>query len=159
MNTEAKSDTRWGEFKGDIYPVRIMLFLGNRKEMGESIAEALGKGNGGELDATQKEFVGSARAYLNSEVSALSGECSCLEARNGAKLWIVRVDDFDGSVDGVATLSHECLHAAVSALECCGVSENSPHECLCYLHEAIFKKFLMCASAHIGLLRKHPPKR
>ena len=159
MNTEAKSDTRWGEFMGDIYPARIMLFLGNRKEMGESIAEALGTGNGGELDATQKEFVESARTYLNSEAAALSGEFSCLEARNGAKLWIVRVDDFDGSVDGVATLSHECLHAALSALDCYGVSENSPYECLCYLHEAIFKKFLVCASAHIGLLRKQPPTR
>ena len=159
MNTETKSDTRWCEFMGDIYPARIMLFLGSRKEMGKSIADALRNGKGGELDATQKEFVGSARAYLNSEVSALTGECNCLEARNGDMLWIVRVDDFDGSVDGVATLSHECLHAALSVLDCCGVSENPPYECLCYLHGAIFKKFLTCASAHIGLLRKNPPKK
>lgn len=155
MGNSSRSDTRWSEFFCNTFSARIMLFVGDRKEMIASVAGAFGELKSLMGDEMTKEFVKKIRLYCGSKISGADGECISVTASSGAKLWIVRVDDFDGSVDGVATLSHECLHAALSVLDCCGVSENPPFECLCYLHGAIFKKFLIGASAHIGLLRKH----
>ena len=159
MRAKSKADTRWSEFVGDVYPVRIMLFIGSRKEMVESIGDAFAKYKGTESKETRKEFVENIRSQFGSQESTLAGECGSVVASNGLKLWIVRLAKFDRSVGSMVILSHECLHAALSVLDFCGVSENPPFEGLCYTHEAIFKTFLLCAMSHIGGLEKQTAKQ
>ena len=159
MNNSLKSDTRWTEFFCDIFGAQIMFFVGDKKDLLSSAADALARLEHPMAEALQKEFVKKLKLGYASQLSGIDGECSSLTASSGEKLWIVWIADFNGSVDRITTLSHECLHAALSVLDCCGVSENPPFECLCYLHQAICKKFLAGASAHIGILRKDPPAK
>lgn len=159
MSIKSKSDTRWDEFLGDIYPVKVMFFIGSRKEMVESFAEALARSTGKEFETTRKEFVEKVRSQFSTEISGVTGECICVTASSGTNVWIVRVRNFVGSIDDMVTLSHECLHAALSVLGFCGVSENPPFEVLCYTHEAIFKKFLVRALSRKGLLKDPPSKK
>ena len=88
---------------------------------------------------------------LNTEID---GEYMSISTENVPRLWIVRIDSFSGSIDDTVKLDHECLHTALSILGFCGVSENPPFEALCYLHEAIFRKFMMDAFGCIGMLKR-----
>lgn len=156
MRAKSMLDTRWCAFIGDIYPVKVMFFIGSRKEMSESIAEALTGTESARFQAQKKEIIEKVRSEYSVELPSLEGECICVTASRGARLWIVRVREFDGTIECAALLSHECLHAAISVLDFLGVSEAPPFEVLCYTHEAIFKRFLRSASAHIGILKKYP---
>lgn len=158
MSAKSKPDTRWGVFFSAIYPVSVMFFIGERKEMAETIADAMSGPDcpDGEL---RKEFIEKVRSQYGVKESGVAGECICVAASNGVRLWIVRINKFRGSISEMGMLSHECLHVALSVLDFCGVVECPPCEALCYAHQAMFEKFLTCASAHIGLLRPSPAKK
>ena len=160
-NTEKKeraNGSRWDVFDNGVYPVNVLLFIGSRADMRLSIMEGLSilprKISGSDAGA----FALKLRQMFAYDNKSINGECIRLEIDSGANLWIVRMDDFRGYVEDAVMLSHECLHAALSVLGFCGVSEDPPFEALCYLHEAIFKRFMMFAYGRIGMLYHGKPE-
>lgn len=154
MSEIVKSGSLWFDFQNGIYPVRILFFIGNRESMCESSMDGLTGLSNPMSKQMSEEASGKMKRCFGTSSSGISGECLSIESENVPRFWIVRMDSFDGSVDDTVMLSHECLHAALSILGYCGISENPPFEALCYLHEAIFKKFMMDAFGCVGLLKR-----
>lgn len=150
-------DANWYLFQSDVYRATVFLFLGTREDMCRTAADAL---CGEKLKLKIEDAKCIAKRLDESfgkSVEGMNGECLSLRDESGTRIWIVRLDDFDASVDSTVVLSHECLHAALSILGECGVSENPPFEALCYMHEAIFHRFMLDAFGHVGML-KHQEK-
>lgn len=157
MNDEKnvkKVNRAWFDFSNGVYPVRVMLFIGKREAMCESAMDGLTGLSDPMAKENAEEAAAKIRRCFGTSILGINGECLSVETDNVPRMWIVRMDSFSGSVDDTVMLSHECLHAALSILGCCGVSENPPFEALCYLHEAIFKKFMMDAFGCVGLLKR-----
>ena len=154
MREMVKSGSSWFDFQNGVYPVRILFFIGNRESMCESSMDGLTSLSNPMSKQMAEEASGKMKRCFGTSSPETSGECLSIESDNVPRFWIVRLDSFDGSVDDTVMLSHECLHAALSMLGHCGISENPPFEALCYLHEAIFKKFMMDAFGRVGLLKR-----
>lgn len=150
---------RWCSYQNGVYPVRILFFVGNRTGMCETILDGLSVLDDKLSGADAGAFALKVRQMFGAERRRINGESLRIEIDNGLNLWIVRVDSFRGYVEDTALLSHECLHAALSVLGYCGVSEEPPFEALCYLHEAIFKKFMMFAFGRVGMLHYGDPAK
>lgn len=147
--------SNWKKLRLDVFPVSVFMFIGNRKDMLDSVEDAF-KAGPEPMDAdVAEDWANSFRRSFSVEYGGINGECLSAKNRYGAKMWIVRVDEFSASIDDTAMLSHECLHAALSMLGYLGVSENPPFETLCYLHEAIYKCFLRFSFERKGRLRCH----
>ena len=154
MSKIVKSGSPWFDFRNGVFPVRVLFFIGNRESMCESSMEGLTSLSNPMSKRIAEEASEKMKRCFDTSSPRISGECLSIESDNVPRFWIVRMDSFDGSVDDTVMLSHECLHAALSILGYCGISENTPFEVLCYLHEAIFKKFMMDAFGCVGLLKR-----
>lgn len=148
----------WCSFSNGVYPVRILFFVGSRTSMCRDILDGLSMLDDKLSGEDAGAFALKVRQMFGTERRSINGESLRIEIDNGLNLWIVRVDRFRGYVEDTALLSHECLHAALSVLGYCGVSEDPPFEALCYLHEAIFKKFMMFAFGRVGMLHYGNPE-
>lgn len=154
-NAEMKN---WCSFENCIYPVRVLIFMGNRKRMCENVHFAMVDKNVFS-DPMKMDFAANfAKQWcmeFGEEDNSVHSEClSVFSEKNGQRMWIIRIGSFDGSIDDTALVSHECLHAAIGIMEYCGVNEKHPFEALCYLHEAIFKKAIEFMFGRVGMLRK-----
>lgn len=144
----------WDTFMTDVFQTKIAFFIGSRDSMCKMACEWIG--SFGEHNVSKDEtakFSENLRAHFGREDRLVNGECLRVDIDNGNSMWIVRLNSFCGSVYDAALLSHECLHAALSILGYLGVDENHPHEVLCYLHEAIFMRFMKYGFEKIGMLR------
>lgn len=142
----------WFEFSNGVFPFPVFMFIGSREDMIRTascgftgcqnpIKECDASSLRSEMDRLFKE-----------QPNTAPGECISLETEGGVKVFVVRVSKFKGSAESTAILAHECLHAALDVLGHSGVSENAPNETLCYLHEAIFRKFVKDAFEWAGLM-------
>lgn len=150
----------WFFVNNDVYPVKVFMFIGNRQQMFDT---AVGGMRGCFRDPhamlNAELFADKMRNSFCREAIGIDGECLSVEIDSGERIWIVRMNAFDGSVCDTVMLSHECLHAALSVMNHLGISENQPYEALCYLHESILKKFMMDAFGRIGMLREDPNEK
>lgn len=142
----------WYLFRTNVYDARIYMCVGDRTLMCNTAYAALAYGDDPLTKSEAEDFADRICTNFRNNRAGIDGECISVHNDNGRQIWIVRMDDFAGSVEHTVILSHECLHAALSIHGMCGVSENPPFEALCYLHEAIFKKFMMFCFGRIGKL-------
>lgn len=133
---------RWFSYEANVYRARVLMFVGSRKEMCDSIYDFMVGKEFGMKPEDAKSFASVAKEHFGNERDEFDGECLSISCGELGKIWIVRMDDFEQTIDRIVVLSHECLHAALSILGDCGISENPPFEALCYLHESIFMKLL-----------------
>lgn len=151
----------WYVKRLDVFPSDVLLCFGDREAMCRTAYDAFvddGKGYGYPAERA-KAYASELREHFGKSRGEIDGECLSVTDGNGSnRIWIVRMDGFEGTVDDVTTLSHECLHTALSILGTHGVNENPPFEALCYLHEAIYKAFLKTAYGRLGLLLDKPPE-
>ena len=131
----------WSQWETDVYHAKVMLFVGDRDRMCETAFDGLTMAPSPMSAEMAKDFASRLKDTFGKPISSVCGECLSVVNDAGDRLWVVRLDEFKGSVEDIVVLSHECLHAAISILGHCGVQEDPPFEALCYLHEAIFKKF------------------
>lgn len=157
MQTESKPQRKWFFFDPVVFPRKILLFIGSREEMcrtaNESLSTLDGHFTGNEAATIAKNLN---ENYPKSE-DEIDGEGISVKSGKHERVYIVRVESFRGTVDDSTSLSHECLHIAMAILDLCGVRETPPYECLCYLHQAMFKKFSIDAFGSCGMLRKDEP--
>lgn len=145
---KAKNDVHgksWAQWSTDIYHARVMLFIGGREKMCDTAFDGLVGVDDPMSVENAKDFAFRLNDAFGKPMSGICGECLSVINDDGDRLWVIRLDEFKGAVEDIVVLSHECLHAAISILGHCGVQEDSPFEALCYLHEAIFKKFIIDA--------------
>ena len=135
---ETKLRHRWFFFDPVVFPRKILLFIGSREDMCFTAQAGLNQ------------------SYAKSDYE-IDGEGISVKSGKHERVYIVRVESFRGTVDDSTSLSHECLHIAMAILDLCGVRETPPYECLCYLHQAMFKKFSIDAFGSCGMLRKDEP--
>lgn len=158
MSSECETNPRqrWFFLDPVVFPCKILLFIGSREEMRETahsaISDIAGSFTGTEAYLIAKNLN---ERYAKSD-DEIDGEGISVNS-DGTRVYIVRVESFRGTVDDSTLLSHECLHIAMAILDMCGVRETPPYECLCYLHQAIFKKFSIDAFGSCGMLRKDDP--
>lgn len=148
----------WHLLRTNVYNSRVYMCVGNRRKMCETIYDAFVAGDDPMEVSDAGDFAGRFCDRFGNERVGVNGECLSVCNDIGMQVWVVRMDEFAGSVDNTVVLSHECLHAALSILGTCGVSENPPFEALCYLHEAIFNNFMLFCFGRIGQLRYGPMK-
>lgn len=154
---ETKPRHRWFFFDPVVFPRKILLFIGSREEMCETAYSALSE-MAGIFTGTEAALIAKNlnESYAKSD-DEIDGEGISVKSGKGTRVYIVRVESFRGTVDDSTSLSHECLHIAMAILDLCGVRETPPYECLCYLHQAMFKKFSMDAFGSCGMLRRDEP--
>lgn len=155
--TEPKPQRRWFFFDPVVFPRKILLFIGSREEMCRTAHLALSEMDGN-FTGTEAALIAKNlnQSYAKSD-DETDGEGISVKSGKGTRVYIVRVESFRGTVDDSTSLSHECLHIALAIMDLCGVREGPPYECLCYLHQAIFKKFSIDAFGSCGMLRKDEP--
>ena len=158
MSSERKTKPRyrWFFFAPVIFHRKILLFIGSREDMCLTAQNGifdLKKFTVNEVQAIAKNLN---ESYANSD-DEIDGEGISVKSGKNERVYIVRVESFRGTIDDSATLSHECLHIAMAILDLCGVRETPPYECLCYLHQAMFKKFSIDAFGSCGMLRNDEP--
>lgn len=161
MTTESepnhqKPQRRWFFFDPVVFPRKILLFIGSREDMCFTAQEGitdLKQFTGNEVATIAKNLY---QNYAKSD-DEIDGEGISVKSGKHERIYIVRVESFRGTVDNSTSLSHECLHIAMAILDLCGVRETPPYECLCYLHQAMFKKFSIDAFGSCGMLRKDEP--
>ena len=154
--SEPKPSHRWFFFDPVVFPRKILLFIGSREDMcltAQAGIADLKQFTGNEVATIAKNLNNS---YANSD-DEIDGEGISVKSGKHERIYIVRVESFRGTVDDSTSLSHECLHIAMAILDLCGVRETPPYECLCYLHQAMFKKFSIDAFGSCGMLRKDEP--
>ena len=153
---EINGKENWFEFQNGVFPANVLFFIGTRQEMCFTASLGLGECKDMFSKENARKFVDEIEKSFGREVRGISGECVSCDIDSGMRIWIVRLDRFDGQIDDAGMLSHECLHAALSIMGHCGVSENPPFEGLCYFHEAIYKHFMLKAYERAGLLIRSP---
>lgn len=142
----------WGFWKSNTLPVIAYLCIGTKEQALETAEKAVAEFDGGIGKGDAREFAERLRKL--DDGSNNEGDCSKIILEKGNGAWLVRMNDFDGSVDDLAVLSHECLHAALSMEDWLGIREDPPYEGLCYLNEAVFKSFVKRAYGSINGLWK-----
>jgi len=149
-------DRNWFYLNNGVYPTKIFMFIGKRKEMFATAVAGMRSCFDDPKAMPDAEIFAEKLKTYGTDLMGIDGEFFSVENDVGARVWFVRMDSFTGSVDDTVRLSHECLHAALSILHYCGVSENPPFEALCYLHETIFGKFMIDAFGRVGMLHSSP---
>ena len=154
---EPKPSHRWFFFDPVVFPLKILFSIGSREEMCRTSSIALSSMSDN-ITGTEAEFIAK---NLNEKFSEsdeeIDGEVISVKSGNGTRVHVLRIESFSGTLDDSATLSHECLHVAMAVMDMCGVIESPPYECLCYLHQEIFKKFSTDAFGSCGMLRSNAP--
>ena len=149
-NKEEAPKHRWYDFSNSIYPVKVLMFIGGRRDMCDTAMTGLTSMDNPMSEKSAKSLSDIMRERFYDERPESDGEALSVYNDSGNKAFVVRLDGFEGTLYDTALLAHECLHVALAIIDHCGVKEDPPYEALCYLHEAIYRKFLTDAFSIVG---------
>ena len=135
---------KWCHVNVEMFYADVFVFAGSRHDMMESGAAYL-TSLAGEKGYNEDDVnsIGKALAQRlpGPNEKDNGGDVVLVHAKTGL-VCFVRIAKFEPTVLDEAILSHECLHAALTIRDELQISEKRNHECLCYLHEYIYKKSL-----------------
>lgn len=135
---------QWCHVNVEMFYIDVFVFAGSRHDMMESGAAyltSLAGEKGWNEDDVNSIGKALAQRLPGPNEKDNGGDVVLVHAKTGLACFI-RIARFEPTVLDEVVLSHECLHAALAIRDELQISENSNYECLCYLHEYIYKKSL-----------------
>jgi hypothetical protein len=133
---------QWYCAEVEIFHTHIFICIGSREDLVKTGLSALT--NAGFTSDCVNDIGMSLTARIPNIYEHINcGECFCVPTTESGTVHFIRLDDFNQHcLDDITILAHECLHVAINIMDTCGIEEVGNRECLCYLHEMIFKNFL-----------------
>lgn len=133
---------QWYYAEVEIFYTHVFICIGSREDLVNTGSSALTNA-GFTSDCVNDIGISLTARIPNIHEHLNCGECFCVHTIKNGTVHFIRLDDFNPyCLDDIAILAHECLHVAINIMETCGIKEAGSSECLCYLHEMIFKNFL-----------------
>lgn len=149
-----KQASGWIVIPVDVFMTNVLCFTGSRKELFDSLYDAPVMKN---LPKEHIKEIGCeiARCF-DMRAKSVAGEVV-----NYGDIQFIRMSRFNGSIDDICVLLHECLHIAESILRELAIKEheNRTSELLAYLQEFIFKSAMTRLYEQMGFILHEETKK